>query len=99
MKNVGRLFVRLGITFALAGLIASLVPTFVDRRDYAEAVDAYQKSPTRENRAVLAHESTKNRRIVLLTRMGVATSIFVIVNVGWVLVSRQRSRRPQEQRI
>jgi hypothetical protein len=99
MKNVGRVFVRLGVTFALAGLIALLVPTFVDRRDYAEAVDAYEKNPTRENGAVLAHESAKNRRSVLQTRMGVATVIFVIMNVGWVLVSRQRSRRPQEQRI
>jgi hypothetical protein len=92
MKNVGRAFVRLGITLALAALIASLCPTFVDRRNYAEAVDAYEKNPTPENRVALAYESGENRRIVLLTRMGVATVIFMIVNVGWVLVFRQRSR-------
>jgi len=99
MKNVGRVFVRLGITLALAALIASLCPIFVDRRDFAEAVDAYEKNPTPQNRVALAHESAENRRLVLLTRIGVATVIFVIVNVGWVLVFRRRSLRPREQRI
>jgi len=95
MKSVGRVFVRLGITLALAALIASLVPTFVDRRTYEGAVDAYETNPIPENRVALAHESAENRRIVLLIRIRVAAVIFAILNVGWMLVPRQRSRGPR----
>ena len=95
MKSVGRIYARLGITLVIAILVASVVPTFVDRRDFVTAVATYEKNPTLENGVALAREHAENRRIVLLTRLGVATVIFVIVNLGWVLVPRQRSRGPR----
>ena len=94
MKGTGRVYTRLGITLVIAILVASVVPTFVDRRDFVAAVANYER--TRHERGVaLAREHAENRRIVLLDRLGVATVIFVIVNVGWVLVLRRRNRGPR----
>jgi len=90
MKSVGPIYARLGITLVIAILVASVVPTFVDKRDFVTAVATYEKNPTLENGVALARERAKNRRIVSLTRLGVAIVIFVIANVAWVLVHRQR---------
>jgi hypothetical protein len=90
MKSVGRVCARLDITLAIAALTASLVPTFVDRRGYIDAVGAYEKNPTPENGIALAQEYAENRQIILLTRLGVASVVFVIANVGWVLASRHK---------
>ena len=55
MKIVGTVAVRLTITVALAALLATLVPPFSDRRDYAAAVSTYANRPTLENGVVVAH--------------------------------------------
>jgi hypothetical protein len=79
------------MTLALAVLIVSLVPPFIDRRDYAAAVDAFVKNPTLQNGVVLAQERAKNRRLVLLTRFGAGAVVFVVMNIGWLYVSKRRA--------
>lgn len=96
MKIVGHVFVRLAITLALVVLIASLIPNFIDRRDYATAVSTYAKNPTLENGVALAHEYAKNRRLVLLTRFGVGGFLFVIMNIGWMCASKDQEIGVQE---
>ncbi len=93
MKIVGHATVRLAITLALAVLIASLVPPFIDRRDYAAAVDTFVKNPTVHNGVVLVHERVKNRRLVFLTRFGMGAVVFVIMNIGWLYVSKRRGNK------
>jgi hypothetical protein len=88
MKIVGTP-VRLATTLALAALTVSLVPPFIDRRDYAAAVNTFVKNPTLQNGVVLAHERSKNRRLVFLSRLGVGAVVFVIMNIGWVYVSKR----------
>src|SRR5207248_4149187 len=80
--------VRLAIT--LAALITSLVPPFIDRRDYAAAVNTYVKNPTLQNRVVLAREHAKNRRLVLFARLGVGGVLFVVMNIAWWCASKDR---------
>jgi DTW domain-containing protein YfiP len=89
MTIVGHAPVRLAITVALAALIASLVPPFIDRRDYTAAVNAYVRNPTLQNGVVLAREHVKNRRLVLLTRLGAGTALFVVLNIAWSYASKQ----------
>src|SRR5207245_7400150 len=75
--------VRLAITLALAALITSLVPPFIDRRDYAAAVNTYVKNPTLQNGVVLAREHAKNRRLVLFARLGGGGGLCVVMNIVW----------------
>ena len=82
MKIVGHAPVRLAMILAVSAPIAALVPPFIDRRDYAAAVDTYVKNPTLQNGVVLAQEQAKNRRFVLLTRFGAGGVVFVIMNFG-----------------
>jgi hypothetical protein len=96
MKTVGHVPVRLAITLALATFIACVVPPFLGRREYAAAVSTYVNHPTPENGAVLAHEYDKNSRLVLLTRLGVGSFLFVIINIGWLYGSRHRKIGVQE---
>jgi hypothetical protein len=96
MKIVGHATVRLAITLALAAFITFLVPPFIDRREYAPAVSTYVNNPTPENGAVLAHEYDKNSRLVLLTRLGVGSVLFVIMNIGWRYGSKHRKIGVQE---
>jgi hypothetical protein len=96
MKIVGHATVRLAITLALAAFIAFLVPPFIDRREYAAAVSKYVNNPTPENGAVLAHEYDKNSRLVLLTRLGVGSFLFVMMNIGWRYGSKHRKVGVQE---
>lgn len=93
MKIVGHATVRLAIIVALAVLIASFVPPFIDRRDYAAAVDTFVKNPTLQNGVELAHERAKNRRLVSLTRLGAGAVVFVIMNIGWLYVSKRRAEK------
>ena len=90
MNIRGHALVRLAMTLALAALIVSLVPPFIDRRDYAAAVNTFVKNPTLQNGVVVAQERTKNRRLVLLTRFGVGAVVFAIMNIGWLYVSKRR---------
>ncbi|SRR6266849_3600753 len=90
MKIVSHVTIRLAITLALAALIATLVPPFIDRRDYAAAVSTYANNPTLENGVVLEHEYAKNRRLVLVTRLGVGGFLFVIMNIGWLYASKDQ---------
>ena len=90
MKSVRRVLPQFGITLVLAILIALPVTPFVDRRDEAVAVMEYLKNPSMENGGRLAAEHAKTRRAMLLTRIGIGTLAFVIMNIGWVLVSRNR---------
>ncbi len=96
MKIVGHAPVRLAITLALAALIASLVPPFIDRRDLAAAVNTYVNNPTLQNGVVLAHEHAKNRRLVLLTRLAVGGVLFVIMNIAWSYGSKNQKIGAQE---
>jgi hypothetical protein len=96
MKIVGHATVRLAITVALAAFIACIVPPFSDGREYAAAVSTYVNNPTPENGALLAHEYDKNRRLVLLTRWGVGSFLFVIMNIGWRYGSKHRKIGVQE---
>jgi len=96
MKTVGHATVGLAITLALAAFIACVGPVFIDRREYAVAVSTYVNNPTPENGAVLAHEYDKNSRLVLLTRLGVGSFLFVIMNVGWRYGSKHRKIGVQE---
>ena len=96
MKIVGHATVRLAITLALAAFIAFLVPPFIDRREYAAAVSTYVNNPTPENGAVLALEYDKNSRLVLLTRLGVGSFLFVMMNIGWRYGSKHRKVGVQE---
>ena len=88
MKSIGRVYARLGITLAIAILVSWVVPPFVDRRGFVDAVSNYGKNPTLENGVALARQHDENRRIGLLIRLGVGSLVFVVVNVGWVLVKR-----------
>lgn len=92
MRNdgVGRASVWLGITLIIAILIAWAIPPFVDRRDFVAAVNNYEKIPTLENEVALAREYDENRRTGLLIRLGVGSLVFVVLNVGWVLVTKKR---------
>jgi hypothetical protein len=96
MKIVGHATVRIAITLALAAFIAFLVPPFIDRREYAAAVSAYVNNPTPENGVVLAHEYDMNSRLVLLTRLGVGSFLFVMMNIGWRYGSKHRKISLQE---
>lgn len=96
MKIVFHAPLRLAITLALAALIASLVPPFIDRRDLAAAVNSYAKNPTLQNGVVLAHEHAKNRRLVLLTRLGAGGVLFVIMNIAWWCGSKDHKNGAQE---
>jgi|GEM_PF-6333660 len=96
MKIVGHAAVRLAITLALAALIASLVPPLIDRRDYTAAVNTYVGNPTLQNGVALAHEHAKNRRLVLLTRLGVGTALFVVLNIAWWYASKPHEIGAQE---
>jgi hypothetical protein len=90
MKIVGYVTVRLAITLALAVFFAFLVPPFIDRGEYAAAVSTYVNNPTPKNGAVLAHEYDKNSRLALRTHLGVGAFLFVIMNLGWLYVSKHR---------
>ena len=96
MKIVGHVPIRLAITLALAALIASLTPPFIDRREYAAAVSTYAYNPTLENGVVLARESAKNRRLVLLTRLGAGGLLFVIMNISWLYAFKDQKIGVQE---
>jgi hypothetical protein len=96
MKTVDHAPLRLAITLALAALVASLVPPFIDRRDLAAAVNTYVRNPTLQNGVVLAHENAKNRRLVLLTRLGVGGVLFVIMNTVWWYWSKEQKIGVQE---
>jgi hypothetical protein len=96
MKTLRHAPVRLAITLALAAIIASLVPPFIDRRDLAAAVNTYIKNPTLQNGVALAHEHAKNRRLVLLTRLGVGGALFVILNIAWNYGSKDQKIGAQE---
>jgi hypothetical protein len=98
MRPIHRTFVRLGITLAIAAILASLVPTFVDRRAYVAAVDNYVKNPTLENGVALSREHAKNRRITALTRLGVGCLLFVALNVSWAVVSRRQNIATVQER-
>jgi hypothetical protein len=89
MKPVSRLLSRLVITAALSALIAILVPVFIDRRDYTVAVHNYAKNPTLDNMVVVAQEYAKTRRLAFFTRLGVGGVLFVVMNLGWLLVTRR----------
>ncbi len=91
MRPVSRLLPRLAVTAALSALIAILVPVFIDRRDYTVAVDKYAKNPTLDNSVVVAQEYAKNRRLAFFTRLGAGTVLFVVMNLGWFLITRRRA--------
>lgn len=89
MRPVGRLLSRLVVTAALAALIAILVPVFVDRRDYTVAVNNYAKNPTFDNGVSVAQEYAKTRRLAVFIRLGAWGVLFVVMNLGWLLVTRK----------
>jgi hypothetical protein len=62
----------------------------------AAAVNTYIKNPTLQNGVVLAHEHAKNRRLLLLTRLGVGGVLFVIMNSAWWYVSKEKKIGVQE---
>jgi hypothetical protein len=96
MKIVGHVPIRLAITLAFAALIATLIPPFLDRREYAAAVSTYAHNPTLENGVVLARESAKNRRLILLTRLGAGGLFFVIMNISWSYALKNQEIGVQE---
>jgi hypothetical protein len=96
MKVVGHVPIRLAVTLALAALIASLIPPFIDRREYTAAVVTYANNPTLKNGVVLAREAAKNHRLVLLTRLGAGGFLFVIMNIGWLYASKDQKIRGAE---
>jgi hypothetical protein len=49
-----------------------------------------------QNGVVLAREHAKNRRLVLLTRFGVGTALFVVLNAAWWYASKQQEIGAQE---
>ena len=81
----------------MAGVLAFRVPVFVDTREYASAVDNMIKNPTLENRAVLARESIRHRRIALITHLAAAGIVFVLITAGWSLLV-QKSAKSEEHR-
>jgi len=85
--NPMKIFRRLLLTAAFAGLIAILIPVFTDRRDYAADVDRYENNPTLDNAVIMMQEHEKNRRLAFLTRLGAGTVLFVVLNLGWMLAT------------
>jgi len=53
------------------------------------AVDHYAKNPTLDNGVVVTQEYAKTRRFAFFTRLGAAGVLFVVMNLGWVLVIRR----------
>jgi hypothetical protein len=49
----------------------------------------YAKNPTLDNSVVVAQEYAKNRRLALFTRLGAGTLLFVVLNLGWFLITRR----------
>jgi hypothetical protein len=94
MRPVGRLLSRLVVTAALAALIAILVPVFIDRRDYTVAVHNYAKNPTLNNGVSVAQEYAKTRRLGAFIRLGAWGVLFVVMNFGWLLVTRKEGGGP-----
>jgi hypothetical protein len=91
MIRPARLSAQLAITAVLATVLSFVVPVFVDRHEYAKAVDDYAKNPSSENDATLQLERTKNERIALKTHVAAAGILFVLMNVGCFLVRRARA--------
>lgn len=100
MRPVGRILSRLVATAAFTALIAILVPVFVDRRDYTVAVHNYAKNPTLNNGASLLQEYARTRRLAAFVRLGTWGVLFVVMNLGWLLVTRKmapgRDGRPED---
>jgi hypothetical protein len=94
MRPVGRLLSRLVVTAALAALIAILVPVFVNRRDYTVAVYNCAKNPTLDNGVRLVQEYTKIRRLTAFIRLGAWGVLFVVMNLGCLLVTRKEGGSP-----
>jgi hypothetical protein len=93
MKADRRVLSRLVVTAALAALIAFLVPSFVDRRDFARAVTEYVKNPTPGNEAIMERERAENRRIALITQFEATGVLLVVINLGWFVVARLSAKR------
>ena len=94
MRPIAHLPLQLGITAALAVVLSFVVPVFVDRHEYAKAVADYVKNPNSENDAVLKTERAKNQRVALETHVVAAGVLFVLMNVGWLLIRKWPRKSP-----
>jgi hypothetical protein len=86
----------LAVTAALAALIMFIVPLFIDRHDYTVAVDNYARNPTLNNRETVVQEYAKTRRLAAFIGLGTWGALFVVMNLGWLVVTRMgpgRGRR------
>ena len=92
MKRTKRISIQVATTAALSLLLAFSVPTIVDRRDYAAAVSQMVKNPSPENEAVLQREAAKNRHEVFVADAYAVGILFLLLNAGWIFVSRVSSR-------
>jgi hypothetical protein len=91
MNRAKRLSIQLTTTAGLALLLFFGVPTIVDRRDYTAAVSQMLKNPSPENEAVLRREEAKNRHLAFVVNASAAGIIFLLMNAGWLLVTRLSS--------